>query len=207
MKVIKNFVERHPDLFRPMAATQVLTHDRILERTVLKLFPRSVTPNQVTMFRIFATPLVFWLTLSDHLVIGILAFLLVAFTDMIDGSMARTRDQVTNFGKLFDPMADKFLIGSMVLIIVFNNFPPLLGLTILGLEILFIIIAFVSKVKFKTVRMANGWGKLKMFLQVAAVFLTLVALLLNHPNLLAYAAWVFGLAIGAALMSLFAQGI
>ena len=204
---IKKFIERHPHLFESLKAEKVFPHDELMARTVLKAFPRTVTPNEVTLFRIIATPFVFLLILYDYLDIGIVAFILVAFTDAIDGSMARTRHQITRFGMLFDPLADKFLIGSMVLLLVFKNFNFWLGFGILGVEIILIMTALVAKVKFKTVRAANRWGKLKMILQVAAVFLTLLALLLDFPSLLTYAAGLFGLAIGAAIVSLFAHSI
>src|SRR3989338_431367 len=139
------FIRRHPDLFAYQAAKEVHPHDYLMARTVLKLFPITVTPNRVTLFRIFATPLVFFLVLNGGYFLGIIAFLLVAFTDAIDGSLARTRNQITNFGKLFDPLADKLLIGSMVIVLVFQHFSFWLGIAILGLEVAFIAIASVSQ--------------------------------------------------------------
>jgi phosphatidylglycerophosphate synthase len=114
---------------------------------------------------------------------------------------------VTRFGMLFDPLADKLLIGSMVLLLVFNYYPFWLGMTIIAIEIIFIIFALVAKYKFKTVRMANIWGKVKMILQVLAVFITLLALLLELPVLFNVAMWVFGAAIGLAIVSLFSHGV
>lgn len=207
MRRIKAFIRKHPYLFESLRSEKVFPHDELMARTVLRAFPHSVTPNEITLFRIAATPFVFLLILYGYLDIGIIAFILVAFTDAIDGSMARTRNQITRFGMLFDPLADKFLIGSMVLLLVFQHFDFWLGLAILGMEIILIMTALVAKVKFKTIRAANRWGKLKMILQVAAVFLTLLALLLDFPALLAYAAGLFGLAIGAAIVSLFAHGV
>lgn len=159
------------------------------------------------MFRILLTPAVFFLILYVQYEVGVALFLLTAFTDAIDGSMARTRNQITRFGILFDPLADKLLIGSMVLLLVFRYFNFWLGFTILGIEIIFIVGAAISKIKFKNTRMANLWGKIKMLLQVLAVFVTLLALLLDFPILLTVAAWMFGLAIGFAILSLFTHGI
>jgi len=185
----------------------VYPHDHFMARTVLRLFPNTVTPNMVTASRIIATPFVFLLILFDYNLVGIVAFILTAFTDAIDGSMARTRTQITKFGMMFDPLADKLLIGSLVLILVFRYYNIWLGVAILGIEILFMASALVAKYKFKTVRMANVWGKIKMILQVIAVCLTLLALLLDFPHLITVGAWVFGLAIGFAVVSLFAHGI
>ena len=77
----------------------------------------------------------------------------------------------------------------------------------MGIEIAFIAGAAIAKVRFKTVKMANLWGKIKMLLQVLAVFVTLLALLLDCPVLLTVAAWMFGIAIGFAVLSLFTHGI
>jgi CDP-diacylglycerol--glycerol-3-phosphate 3-phosphatidyltransferase len=205
---IKYFVEKHPDLFKYLPAEGVHPHDRLMERWILRFFPaKYFTPNRITMFRIIMTPVVFFLILYVKYEVGVVLFLVVAFTDAIDGSMARTRNQITKFGMLFDPLADKLLIGSMVLLLVFRHFNFWLGFGILGIEIIFIIGAMVAKVKFKTVRMANLWGKIKMIFQVLAVFITLLALLLDFPVLLTVAAWMFGLAIGFAVLSLFTHGI
>lgn len=208
MQFLKRFVENHADFFIPVKdGEKAHPHDIFMANTLLKLIPHTVTPNQVTFFRVVATPFVFLLTLYEYYVIGIIAFLFLALTDVIDGSMARTRNQITKFGMMFDPLADKLLIGSMVLLIVFDNYNFWLGVAVLGLEIVFIVVATVSNYAFKTVYMANLWGKIKMILQVIAVFLTLAGLLLNAPQFFVVGAWVFGAAIGFAIVSLFYQGI
>lgn len=207
MKLDLSFVRNHPDLFKFQKADVVFPHDSFMQRTILRIFPHWITPNQVTTVRVIGTPFVMSLILMQAYESGIVLFLLLAFTDAIDGSLARTRNQITNFGKLFDPLADKLLIGTMVLILVFQHFHYLLGFAVLGIEILFILVAFIAKIKFNTVRAANVWGKIKMVSQVLAVFLTLAALMLNAPQLLTIASIVFGIAIGFAFLSLFAHGI
>lgn len=207
MAPFKVFRKNHPDLFRYMKADHVHPHDHFIAATLLRFIPKCVTPNEITLFRIAATPAVFLLILFEYYQIGTIAFLLVALTDAMDGSLARTTNKITKFGMLFDPLADKLLIGSMVLLLVFKYFHPLLGLAVLGIEITFIGLAFIARIKFKTVRAANLWGKLKMIFQVFAVFLTLAALLLSAPQLFSVAAGLFGLAIGFAVVSLFTHGL
>jgi CDP-diacylglycerol--glycerol-3-phosphate 3-phosphatidyltransferase len=207
MGKIKSFMEKHPDLFRFLPAQEIHPHDHLMNWTFLRFFPKSVTPNQITWFRVIATPFVFFIIFGGYYLIGVVAFLLVAFTDAIDGSMARTRSQITKFGMMFDPLADKLLIGSMILLLVFKYYNFWLGIALLGLEIAFMLSALVVNYRFKTVRMANIWGKIKMILQVLAVFLTLAALLFDFPYLFTLGAWVFGLAIGFAVVSLFAHGV
>lgn len=207
MLQFRQFIKTHPDFFRHQKSVVVHPHDELLAKTILRFIPNYITPNQLTLFRIMATPFVFFLTLYNFYTLGIVTFVLVAFTDAMDGSMARTRGQITEFGKIFDPLADKFLIGSMVLILVFSNFPAWLGFTILALEIILIVAATIFTTKFHTVRAANRWGKTKMMLQVIAVGITMMALLFQFPYLLTIAAWVFGISIGCAVISLFKKGI
>ncbi|MBI2990238.1 MAG: CDP-alcohol phosphatidyltransferase family protein [Candidatus Magasanikbacteria bacterium] len=199
--------DKHPALFEYLPAKEVFPHDYFMDRFVLRFLPARSTPNGITILRICLTPFVFLVTLYGHYRFGVILFLLTAFTDAIDGSLARTRNKITRFGMLFDPLADKLLIGSMVLLLVFRYLNVFLGIAILGIEIIFIVSALVAKIKFKTVKMADRWGKLKMFFQVIAMSLIMIALLIDFPYLLTVAAWVFGLAIGFAILSLFRHGI
>ncbi|MFH1286276.1 MAG: CDP-alcohol phosphatidyltransferase family protein [Candidatus Magasanikbacteria bacterium] len=207
MKIINRFKESHKDMFEYLPAEKVLLHDTFLDRILLRFLPKSITPNGLSLFRILATPVVFLVIIYGNYTIGIIAFVLVAFTDAIDGSMARTQNKITLFGKLIDPLADKLFIGSMVILLVFTYFHYWMGIAILGLEIAIIAGAVLMKVKFKTVKSANRWGKIKMIFQCAAVFATLIALLIDFPVLMTVAAGLFGFAIGFAILSLFTGGI
>lgn len=207
MKIINRFAERHPDYFVYQKATEVYPHDHFLAWTILRFIPKSWTPNQFTLARICLTPVVAWLMVTHNYNVGIVLFVLAAFTDALDGSLARTQNKITKFGMLFDPIADKFLIGVMVLCLVLQNYSWHLGLAIIGVELIIIVSAIVAEFRFNTVRAANIWGKIKMILQVLAVFLTLAALIWNVSILFTVAAWLFGVAIGFALISLFAHGI
>ncbi|MBU0596630.1 CDP-alcohol phosphatidyltransferase family protein [Patescibacteria group bacterium] len=207
MGIIKKYQLKHPDEFEYQKPKEVHPHDHFMDLVFLRFIPRWVTPNKITWFRFLATPIVVLTIAFGNYFVGIILFVIVAFTDAIDGSLARTRNKITKFGMMFDPLADKFLVGSLVLLLVFEYYDWWLGVALLGLEIAFIASALVVRYKFKTVHMANVWGKIKMILQVLAVFLTLSALLFNFPYLFTIGAWVFGLAIGFAVVSLFAHGV
>lgn len=207
MKIINRFATKHPDYFVYQPPAEIYPHDHFLKWTLLRFIPKTMTPNKMTMVRICLTPVVAWFLVTHNYTVGIVIFVLAALTDALDGSMARTRNQVTKFGMLFDPFADKFLIGVMILFVVFQNYDWRLGVAILGIEIVIVLTALVAEVKFKTVRAANIWGKIKMILQVLAVFLTLAGLIWNATLLFTIAAWLFGVAIGFALISLFSHGI
>ena len=69
-------------------------------------------PNRLTLARILAVPvflLLLYLPFPGHRLIALIVFLLAAGTDVVDGYLARRFGQVTNFGKLMDPLADKLL--------------------------------------------------------------------------------------------------
>lgn len=177
-----------------------------MQMTFLHLIPRSVTPNAVTILRMVATPFVLWLLVVGEYGWGIPVFLLTALTDWIDGAMARTRNQITDWGKIYDPLADKLLIGSVVVVLVMRELSFTLGAAILALESFFIVSAWWRHKRGRVVE-ANRWGKIKMILQVAGVTLLLIALVTDLPSLFPFSKATFFLAIIFALVSLVTYGI
>ena len=72
-------------------------------------------PNFVTVARVLATPVLFFLILHGgfgSLIVAFIGFLVAAASDVWDGYLARSRGQITDFGKLADPIADKILVLS-----------------------------------------------------------------------------------------------
>ena len=72
-------------------------------------------PNLITVLRIAACPVIAWLALSTDPMLGLWAFvlfLIAAFSDLWDGYLARKNQQITDVGKLLDPLADKLLLAS-----------------------------------------------------------------------------------------------
>lgn len=187
-------------------AEKIFFHDKIMAATVLKLFPRAVKPNHVTLFRLFATPVVAFLMFYGHYQVGLGAFLLVAFTDAIDGSMARTRSQITDWGKIYDPIADKILISTMVFIIVLRYVDLWSSLLIVFLEFLIVVTGWYRLRKGVKVQ-ANIWGKIKMILQVCGVTILLFSVIFQWAELLPWASGTLYLAIAFAVVSLLTYGI
>ena len=80
-------------------------------------------PNKLTILRIVLVPflLVMIYNIGDSFLMSVLTamlFLLISFTDMLDGKIARKYNLITNFGKFIDPLADKFMVlGSMFAIL------------------------------------------------------------------------------------------
>jgi cardiolipin synthase len=99
---------------------------------------RSVftAPNVITLVRIAALPYFVLLMADGRVVAGSWFFGLLAFTDWIDGYIARRFNQVSEFGKVLDPVADRliFFVG-IGTVMYFNFFPAWLGIVILVREV------------------------------------------------------------------------
>jgi len=188
------------------AAKKVFFHDKVLAKTFLKLFPDCVKPNHITVFRFLTTPGVVFLMLHEHYSVGLVAFLLVAFTDALDGAMARTRNQITEWGKIYDPLADKILIGSMVFAIVLRYIDLWASILIVVIEIAIVTVAWFRLRKGAEVQ-ANWWGKIKMLLQVVGVTILLISIIFSWEALLPFASGALYLAIAFAVVSLLTYGI
>lgn len=173
---------------------KIFWHDKLMDKLLLWLIPRTVKPNHFTVIRFILTPVVFWLLLKENYAWGVPLFMLTAFTDTIDGSLARTRGQITPWGIVYDPLADKLLIGSVIILIIFKHLWPVIGGTILGLEALFIIGGWLKKRRGQIIP-ANNWGKLKMVSQVLGVFFVLISLWLGigYAGAIASAAFIFSI--------------
>lgn len=181
-------------------------HDRLLSATILRLIPGFVLPNHVTIARFVLTPFVFVLIALDNFKWGVPLFLLAALTDALDGSLARTRGQVTKLGTILDPVADKILIGGTIFLVVLEHVNVWLGLVIILLELIFLIGGYI-KLKKGLVHPANVWGKIKMTLEVVGVSAILIALWADVDVLFNISFATFALAVVFALISLGSHGI
>lgn len=138
-------------------------------------------PNLITAARIVAAPIVAVLLLQPRPVPRLLAFALfvtAAVSDLWDGYLARSRDQVTAFGKMFDPIADKLLLlASLVPLYVvtsrqmelgglpvFDAIPLWAVLVLLGRELLVTVLRFFAARRGRVVA-ARHLGKRKTLAQ------------------------------------------
>jgi CDP-diacylglycerol--glycerol-3-phosphate 3-phosphatidyltransferase len=160
------------------------------DRTELKLEKRVNLPNYITVARIVIVPLLVvvlltpfadrWLGISgDALAIGI--FLAASLTDILDGQLARRRNQVSNLGKFLDPIADKLLVSAALIVLVEKHLAPSWAVAIiLGRE--FIITGLRSVAASEGIIIqAQNLGKLKMWAQCVAIVALLVAAATGDP--------------------------
>ncbi len=177
-----------------------------MKYTFIPLIPRFVTPNMITIFRLLGTPIVVWFLLTEQYGISIPLFIFLALTDAIDGSLARLRHQITEWGTFYDPLADKILIGSVVLIVVAKHVNIILALVILFMELMLILGGYIRKLKGKATS-ANIFGKTKMFLQVLGVIFLLIAIWAGFDLFIPISAGTLALAVVFAVISLFTYGL
>ena len=136
-------------------------------------------PTKITISRIIAVPVVillFYLRFSYHYVVAAAVFAIAALTDIVDGKLARRRNEVTSLGKLLDPIADKLLACAVLVMEAANGdammyFNPPLGVIftaiIVGREILIGAFRTIAAHQGKVLA-ADSLGKLKtIFLNVS----------------------------------------
>ncbi len=135
--------------------------------------------NVVTMVRIVLVPLVVVALLADQAggwrLVAFALFVLAAATDRLDGWLARSRDQVTDWGKLVDPIADKVLTGAtLVTLSALGDLPWWVSIVILVRE-LGITALRLAVLRYVVIPASRG-GKLKTVLQSVAIGLFLLPL-------------------------------
>jgi CDP-diacylglycerol--glycerol-3-phosphate 3-phosphatidyltransferase len=180
---------------------KIYPHDRILDRVLIRWLPRQLHPNHITLLRFLLIPLVLWYVHWEEWMIAFPLFLFAAFTDALDGSLARLRKEITVWGTFADPAADKLLIGSVVALFVAKEINIVFAGIIVAVEIAILLSGLVRHRK-SWVISANWAGKLKMLFQVIGVSLLLLAKLLGLTLLVPFSIGTLTVAIVFAVVSL-----
>ncbi len=177
--------------------------DRFFKRTVLKIVPRFVTPNHLTVFRYLTVPFILFFLFGGYYLYALILFFVSVSSDALDGAVARTRGMVTDWGKIHDPLADKLLIGSVGAFLVTKHIDIAVILVIIIIEAVIIGAALYRKKKHDKVVYALLPGKIKMGLQSLALMLLLIYSVYHFSPLLLFAEASLYAAIFFALVSLF----
>jgi len=185
---------------------KLFPHDQIFRYTLVPLTPKYVTPNIVTVLRLLSIPFILWLLYVENYAVGVPLFIASAISDAFDGSLARLRRQVTDWGTFYDPVADKLLIGSVVILVVIQQISLIFALVIVGIEVLIILGGWYGRRKGE-LRSANIFGKTKMVLQVIGVSMLLVAMWAGFAPFFISSIVVLSAATVFALISLFTYGL
>ena len=141
-------------------------------------------PNYLTLARIVIVPLLVvvlltpfaenWFGISSY-ALAIAIFLVASFTDILDGHLARRRNQVSNLGKLLDPIADKLLVSAALIVLVEKHLAPAWAVVIiLGREFVVTGLRSIAATEGIVIQ-AQKVGKIKMWAQCVAIVALLVA--------------------------------
>jgi len=145
--------------------------------------------NKLTIFRILLVPVIMLIPIIDNLV-GIpgeflkistafwimnIIFIVASITDKLDGYIARSRNQVTTFGKFLDPLADKILVlTAMVMLVEMDKIPAWIPSIVLAREFIVSGYRLIAVEKGGKVIAASIWGKLKTVTQMIAIILLFI---------------------------------
>ena len=140
--------------------------------------------NKLTIFRIILVPVIMAIPIIDNLVgipgtfLGIssafwimnIIFIIASITDKLDGYIARSRNEVTTFGKFLDPLADKILVLSALIILVeYGKILSWIPIIVLAREFIVSGYRLIAVEKGGKVIAASIWGKLKTVTQMIAI--------------------------------------
>jgi CDP-diacylglycerol--glycerol-3-phosphate 3-phosphatidyltransferase len=158
-------------------------------------------PNNLCLVRILAVPFVVWLMSAGAGVWAAALFTLAAATDMVDGWVARRSQQVTQVGKLLDPLADKLLVsGALIMLIPAGVVPAWAVFVIIARELAVTGLRGATACR-GTVIAASQAGKYKTTFQMAAALLLMLPVTLwgGHPREAGLA--LFWVAVGLTVWS------
>jgi len=145
------------------------------------------TPNRLTLLRVLLTPVIAAVLLWEWPgawwpPLAIVLIGLAAFTDLLDGFLARRRNQVTRLGILLDPIADKFFIATVFICLVAGGLAPAwVAIVIVGREFAVTALRMVALERGSSVSVSI-LGKAKMHLQVYAVLIVLLESWARGPD-------------------------
>lgn len=126
----------------------------------------------VTLLRIALVPVFMWAMGSAHSsarVAALVIFVVASLTDAVDGYLARRLNQVTNFGKFIDPLADKLLVTAALLLFVSSGeMLPAAAMIIIAREFLVTSLRMVAVAEGQVIA-AGFAGKLKTVVQILCI--------------------------------------
>lgn len=144
-------------------------------------------PNKLTIFRIILVPImviipflgipgdIFNIPIQNLIILSI--FAIASYTDHLDGKIARKKNIVTTFGKFADPLADKILVlSAMLMLVEMQKLPAWIPIIVLTREFVVSGYRLIAVEKGGQVIAASIWGKIKTATQMIAIILAFIDL-------------------------------
>ena len=147
--------------------------------------------NKLTLLRIFLVPvfLIFFLVegIDYGTIVATIVFIVASITDQLEGHIARSRNQITTFGKFMDPLADKLLVTAVfVCLVQIGMIPAWAVIIILSREFAVSGLRSIAASNGLVIA-ASWWGKIKTVTQMLAILLFLLTvniMTIGNTNLL-----------------------
>jgi len=153
-------------------------------------------PNKLTLSRIFITFFFLFFLFSGGTVMyicALLAFLIASATDYFDGKLARERNEITDFGRFMDPVADKFLtLSAFIAFVEMRLVPAWIVVLIISRELIVTGVRLFAASK-GMILSAEAAGKHKTVSQMVAIFVTLLFIVLRDVGMKYFDLWSSGL--------------
>lgn len=144
------------------------------------------TPNKLTIARIVLVPIFIAILLSKlphYQLFAAIIFGIASITDLIDGKLARKYNEITDFGKFLDPLADKILVSAALICFVqLELVNSWVAWIIITREFLVTSLRLVAAGGGKVIA-ANSWGKAKTVSQITAILVVLACSYINELNI------------------------
>ena len=174
----------------------------------LRRSPTVNWPNALTVFRTILALIIPWLFLQDSLTLRLLAaglFVVAVITDVVDGHMARANNDVTTFGKILDPIADKLLVlGAFLTVAYLGVVPYWILIPIILREVTITVLRFYFLGKGVAVAAVKS-GKQKTILQAVSLggaFLVFMHRVYMAPEMAPGLANTLGIVYGVIMYAL-----
>ncbi|MEO8513052.1 MAG: CDP-alcohol phosphatidyltransferase family protein [Ignavibacteria bacterium] len=133
-------------------------------------------PNLISMSRFILLGITIYYLVNDNFLMTCIFIVLIWFSDLLDGYWARSRDQITEFGKIIDPLADKVSVVSLVIILLIKGIIPMWYVIITVLRDAIILVGGLYLSSKKNIVLQSNWtGKLAVFTIGAAIFFAIIA--------------------------------
>lgn len=129
-------------------------------------------PNKLTVLRVLLIPVFIAFAFIPGIlwdILALLTFWIASFTDFLDGSIARKRGIVTNFGKFMDPLADKLLVTAALSVLAMENLSYIWVLFIITLREYIVAGVRMVAAEGGKVIAASMWGKVKTVVQMVVI--------------------------------------
>ena len=167
-----------------------------MREKIRKLFTNVWTiPNVLTMIRLALVPVFVVLFLNGHKMASLAVFVAASLTDMLDGYLARKLNQITDFGKLFDPLADKVMVVTAMVCQALIGVFPWIAIIIVGVKELIMMLGGIFMLSKNVVVYSNYVGKTAQVFFIASLLLSFF-----HPSLAAGNVCLFGMTIDCVLL-------